>query len=390
MAYAANTIQQKGVWVTTPNGDDGGIWQSGAGLAADSSNNIYFAAGNGTFNANSGGLDYGDSIVKLRFPSSGAFAVSDYFTPFDQASLNAGDRDLGSAGPILLPDPSATSPHPHLLVQAGKEGTIYLINRDNMGHFNARDNSQIVQSIPGAIIGGWSTPAWWNENVYFGGSGDSLKSFMFHVFSGLLSLTPNSQSTTLFNFPGVTPSISANGMTNGILWALQEDAFATHGAAVLHAYDAINLSNELYNSNQVFTRDNPGSAVKFAVPTIANGKVYVGSEYQFAVYGVLPPDFLIAVSPHSQAVSAGQIAAYQVTVTSQGGYSGTVKLSASGLCSGCTATFTPASVNPSATSSLNVATSTSTTPGTYTLIIIGKDTTDAHIHRVRATITVNP
>ncbi len=281
LAYDAQTLQQKGVWNATPNGGLGGFWQAGAGIAADSRNLLYIASGNGTFDKDVGGKNYGDSIIKLGFNLAGKLIAKDFFTPHDQKFLENTDSDLGSGGVLLIPDRPGKK-HPYLLVQAGKEGTIYLTNRNRMGHFNPVDDSQIIQNLPGAVGGMWGMPAFWNNNVYFGGVGDNLKMFSFDSQNGLLSTTPVSNTLTFFNYPGTTPSISANGASNGIVWALQTD----HNPEVLHAYDATNLSLELYNTQQNPTRDNSGNAVKFAVPTVANGKVYVPAQKQLSVYGL--------------------------------------------------------------------------------------------------------
>jgi hypothetical protein len=173
-------------------------------------------------------------------------------------------------------------------LQSGKQGSLYLVDRNAMGHFNSKNNNQIVQFIPFAVGNMFSMPAWWNNRAYFGGSGDNLRVFKFDPQTRTLADTPSSKSTTFFGFPGATPSISANGNTNAIVWALQTDAFASNGAAILHAYDALDLSRELYRSNQNSSRDGLTTAVKFAVPTIANGKVYVGTRKQLTVFGLLP------------------------------------------------------------------------------------------------------
>jgi len=282
MAYDAQTLQQKTVWNSTPNGGLGGFWQAGAGIAADSRNLLYIASGNGTFDQNVKGKDYGDSIIKLGFNLAGKLVAKDYFTPHDEQFLENTDTDLGSGGVLLIPDIPNTA-HPFLLVQVGKEGTVYVTNRNRLGKFNPNDDSQIIQSLPGAVGGTWGMPAFWNNNVYFGGVGDNVKMFSFDPASGKLSTTPISNTPTFFNYPGTTPSISANGVSNGILWALQTD----RNPEVLHAYDATNLSTELYNTTQNSARDNAGAAVKFVVPTIANGKVYVPAQKQLSVYGLL-------------------------------------------------------------------------------------------------------
>jgi hypothetical protein len=283
LGYDAATLQQVAVFNDTPNGFRGGIWQSGNGPAADSSGNVFVISGNGTFDADAGGVDFGDSFLKLKASS---LALVDFFTPFNQAFLDPNDLDFGSSGPVLLPD-QMVGAHPHLILSAGKDGNAYLVDRDNMGRFNATDNSQIVQSIaisPNEIYG---APAFWKNNIYFVAAQDVLKAFQ--LSGGLLSTTPTSQASTVFGFPGGTPTISANGSTNGIVWVLDNGAFTTPGPAVLHAYDATNVAVELWNSSQAANlRDQAGPAVKFTVPTVANGKVYVGGQGQLTVYGLLP------------------------------------------------------------------------------------------------------
>jgi hypothetical protein len=287
MSYDASTLKQTGVWNGTPNGGRGGVWQGGSGIAADANFNIYFATGNGTFDANAGGKDYGDSVMKLSPPVNKHMAVTDYFTPFNQMGLSGGDRDLGSGGVLLLPDQGTKAPHKHLLIAVGKEGSIYLISRDKMGHFHAKNNSQIVQDLEDAIGGMFTAATWWNNNVYFGGIHDNLRQYTFDTKAGLLSTSAIAKSETIFGFPGTSTSISANGTSNAILWALEKTTTVGVTPVILHAYDATNISTELYNSDQNSSRDAAGNAVKFAVPTIANGKVYVPAIKQVSVYGLL-------------------------------------------------------------------------------------------------------
>jgi hypothetical protein len=287
MSYDAATLAQTGIWNGTPNGGRGGTWQGGTGIAADDSFNIYFATGNGTFDADKNGLDYGDSVMKLGPPSNKHMPVVDYFTPYNQAGLANGDRDVGSGGVLLLPDQDKSAPHQHLLIQAGKEGSIYLIDRDNMGHFHAKNNSQIVQDMEGAVGGMFSTATFWNNNVYFGGRQDYLRQYTFDPKTGLLSTSAVSKSETTYGFPGATPSLSANGTTNGILWALEKTSTKGVTPLILHAYDATNLATELYNSDQNPSRDAAGNAVKYGTPMVANGKVYVPAIKQLSVYGLL-------------------------------------------------------------------------------------------------------
>jgi hypothetical protein len=287
MSYNAATLQQQGIWSATPNGTRGGIWQSGAGLAADDDGNIYFSTGNGSFNGKTGGTEFSDSLVKLGLGASGLSLV-DYFTPYNQLSLSQGDVDVGSGGVLLLPNLPKGSAFPHLLIQTGKEGSIYVVNRDQMGGHHGGNNNQIVQFLPTAVAGLWASPAFWNNNIYFGGGGDGLRAFSFNPKSGLMSQSSTSRSITQFNYPGPTPSISSNGNSNGILWALETEGFASNRPSILFAYDASNLANVLYNSNQSGTRDMPGAAVKFTLPTIANGKVFVGSQSAVTTFGLLP------------------------------------------------------------------------------------------------------
>jgi hypothetical protein len=284
--YVFNTTPNSTTGVDGPNAAEAGIWMSGNGLVVDANTNLYFMTGNGSFDATNGvsGTEYGDSFVKLS--TTNKLAVADFFTPHNQDQLAAADADLGSGGVLLLPDSVGSVAHPHLLVGCGKEGKIYLVDRDDMGHYNAANDNQIVQSL-GAVGGTWSSPAYFNNRIYYLGQSDSMKAFRFS--NGLLINTPDSQTSSGFGFPGATPSISANGTNAAIAWALQTDGFDNPSPAVLHAYNAYDLSQELYNSDQAGSRDQPGNAVKFAVPTIANGKVYVGGQFAVSVFGLFQP-----------------------------------------------------------------------------------------------------
>jgi hypothetical protein len=285
LGYDPQTLQPKGKWLSTPDRGLGGFWGGGGGLAIDANDRLFVVTGNGIFDTNSGGKDYGDSIIKLAQPKQAKYLAKDYFTPYDQQRLYEQDIDLGSGGIMLLPDQNGA--HPHLLVQVGKEGTIYVVDRDHMGHFNPNNNNQIVQSLAGAVGGVWGLPAWWNNTVYFGGIFDFVKAFSFDPVKGKLSTHSVSESSNLYGYPGPTPSISANGNSNGILWALQTENYNNGGSNILHAYDATNLATELYNTTQNAQRDDAGGAVKFTVPTIANGKVYVPASNRISVYGLL-------------------------------------------------------------------------------------------------------
>ncbi|HEU5336982.1 MAG TPA: pyrrolo-quinoline quinone [Terriglobales bacterium] len=286
MAYDARSLRQVAAWNATPNGVGGGIWQSGAAPAGNGTD-LFFATGNGVFDANTKGLNYGNSVVRLT-PGSGhtTLSVLDYFTPYDQEALNASDIEPGSGGVVLLPRLSALSGR-QLMVVTGKSGTIYLLDAAHMGKFNSQGDTGIVQSIPLASAGVWGTPAWWNGTLYVGGTWDTLKAFRFDPQTTSFNVVPESQSSTTFQFPGPTPSISANGNRNGIAWIIQADGYVDGSSEVLRAYDAADLTRELYSSDQNAQRDDPGGAVKFAVPTIANGKVYVGAKGQLSVYGLL-------------------------------------------------------------------------------------------------------
>ena len=281
MSFNESNLLPRSVYVDTPNGYEGGFWGGGAGPAADAARSIYLSTGNGHFD---GMTDFGDSVLRLSWASTSAsITLSDYFTPWNQQTLDYNDTDFGSGGAMLLPDQPGTT-YPHLLVQVGKEGTIDLVNRDNMGHWHSGSDSQIVQTIPYAIGGIWGAPAFWNNTAYFGGSYDRLKAFTFDPHAEKLSYS--SESPEYFNFPGSTPSVSSNATNNGIVWIIENDTYGG-GNAVLRAYDATNLGTELYNSEQNPGRDRVGLAVKFTVPTIADGSVFVGAENQVVVYGLL-------------------------------------------------------------------------------------------------------
>ena len=280
LGYDASTLSQVSSFVATPNGSLGGIWMSGGAPMIDPDGNLFVVTGNGTFNADQNGIDYGDSLLKLGPTDSSNLGVLDFFTPFDQQALDDLDIDFGSSGVIALPD-QAVGPQ-HLAFTGGKEGTLYLIDRDNMGHFAAtedQERQQIVQSIPGQLNHVFSTPAYFNGRVYVGDEGESLKAFSFA--NGQLSTTPM-ETDISFPYTGATPVISANGSQNGIVWAIRNSKTAT-----LRAFDASDLS-DLYNSAQSKKRDAMSGYVKFSVPTVANGRVFVGSQKRLTVFGLLP------------------------------------------------------------------------------------------------------
>jgi hypothetical protein len=282
IGYSESTLAQASVLDVTPNANTGAIWMSGAGPAADSSGNIYFLDANGEFdgNLNSSGFpvnfDYGNAFMKLS--TSGGLAVADYFEMDNGVEESGTDTDLGSGGAMVLPDFSDGSGNTwHLAVGAGKDNNLYVVNRDSMGKLST-DNSNIYQELVGGLPGGvWSAPAYFSNTIYYGPVGSPI--LAFPVANAKLSRGANAQTSHIFGYPGATPSISANGTGNGIVWAVD---------AVLYAYNASNL-NEIYDSTQASgERDELGPANKFITPIIVNGKVFVGTTTGVAVYGLLP------------------------------------------------------------------------------------------------------
>ena len=296
IAYNENSLAMVGVFNTDPNGPQnetadhlhgsgGAIWQSGNGPALDSDGHVFIATGNGPFDRlNSSGFpalgDYGDSVIKLNVTDG--INVYDYFTPFNQLASSAVDRDLGSGGPMVLNIVDSTGHSWPLLYQAGKDGNVYLLNRNSLGKFHS--TNQIYQELPNGVPNGvWSSPAYFNGSIYAGlgpeGGAGPLIQFQFDFTNPelpLLKPKPVSSTTLQFNYPGATPTISSNGTTNGIVWAYERNA---NGNAILHAYDATNLKTELFHSGVIST------AVKFAVPTVCNGKVFVGTANSIAAFG---------------------------------------------------------------------------------------------------------
>lgn len=287
-AYDAASLRQLGIWNSTPNGNAGAIWAGGTALSADSTGNIYVTTANGDF-----GLGFGpnasDSVLKLNFDRSvsdprTAITVADYFTPDNQQMLASEDNDLGSSGLMLIPGT-------HLGTVAGKEGSIYVVDLNNLGHYNTSNNNNIVQFLPGVLgnsaNGGtdenFSTASYFNGNIYYIGDHDSVKQFAFD--GHLLSTVPVDRSEDTFDELGAQAVISANGTSNAVLWAIEYVAGGNPGE--LRAYDATDVAKELYASSQAGSRDSFGEAVKFSVPTVANGKIYVGAQYKLVVFGSL-------------------------------------------------------------------------------------------------------
>jgi hypothetical protein len=285
MSFDANTLAAASVLNITPNGNEGAMWMSGAAPAADSSGNIYLLDGNGTMDTTltSSGFpskgDFGNCFCKIS--TSSGLKVADFFAMSNTVSESNGDTDLGSGAALVLPDLSDGSGNTlHLALGAGKDGNIYVVNRDNMGKFDPNGN-HIHQQLTGAITGAWSMAAYFNSTVYYATSNDRLKAFT--ISNGKLSGSPSSSATNTLGYPGATPSISANGSSNGIVWSYNNTSPAT-----LDAYEAANVSHQLYHSNMAGTRDQFGNANKYMTPTIAKGHVYVGTPTGIAIFGLLP------------------------------------------------------------------------------------------------------
>jgi len=297
---ASNLSLAPSFFVTTPGVNNGGVWQSGAGPAADADGNVYVETANAPFDYNTGGSDFGDSVLKLSSTAS----FLDYFTPYNQAYLNTQDLDLSSSGPLLLPD--QTSGPTHLMVATGKAEEIYLINRDAMGEYcnNCTSNTNIVQDIlpPSGSTGcvnvngvktcTYGAPSYWNNTVYFPGVIAPMMAYPLTNIGagGSLATLPTSQTTGTFSGFG-SPSISSNATNNGIVWSVSWGSGTwTEYNGTLHAYNATNLATEFYNSDQAAnSRDTVGNVVKFITPTITNGKVYTATQTQLLVYGLLFP-----------------------------------------------------------------------------------------------------
>lgn len=278
MAYGAQTLKQRAVLNVSPDADDGGIWAADTGIAADAAGFIYAATGNGRFDAATGGRDYGDTLLKLNGRD---LTIADYFTPFNAAQLDSDDNDLGSGGPMLLPDQPKAA---HVALIGGKAPMLYVVNREHLGRYQADSNSHAIQTIPtkGGIYG---SSAYWNHTVYVLSDSDSLRAYDFA--SG--HLTYKAASTFSLKDHAATPAVSANGEKDGIVWVVSSKSW--NGAprtAVLHAVDASDVTHALYSSEQNSTRDRAGIGMRFNIPTIANGHVYIGARREVDVYGLLP------------------------------------------------------------------------------------------------------
>jgi hypothetical protein len=288
IGYSESTLAQTSVLNVTPNGSQGSIWQSGAGIASDGKN-LFFLDANGTFdtNLNNNGFpskgDYGNGFLKVS-TAHNKLRVADYFNMFNTVQESDSDEDLGSGGAVVLPAmKDANGKMQHLAIGAGKDQNIYIVDRTNMGKFNPNNDNAIYQEIDGVLGNGeWATSAYFKGNIYFGPAGNNLLQFQFS--NAKLSTSPLSKSAASFARPGTTPSVSAHGSSHGIVWAIEHSG----PNDVLHAYHANNLTKELYNSNQAANqRDNFGTASHFGTPMIVNGKVYVGTTNGVAVFGLL-------------------------------------------------------------------------------------------------------
>ena len=307
-AYNPQTLQQQAVFETAPNGKKSSLWQGGAGPSVDEFGNIYVVTANGTYDGPGGANDYGDSALKLGWNGT-QLGILDYFTPYNQLYLEDNDLDLGSAGALILPDQSGT--YPHELIAGGKDGTLYLINRDNLGQYNSGYDN-VIQTITGFPFELTGTPAYWNGSVYVSGDHDAIK--QFPLVNGTLMTPPASQTSVIFGGAGpASTSITSNGTSNGVLWALG------HSNHILYAFDPTNLANTLYDSTQALhSRDVLGQLIRFVTPTVSNGKVYVGGKSALTVYGLLPA--LSSASGNNQSGSRGQVLPIDLTVLASDPY----------------------------------------------------------------------
>jgi hypothetical protein len=394
-AYNATTLQPSSVFCTTPNGQNAGVWMAGHAPVVDSSGNLYYASGNGDWD---GVSNFGDSVMKIG-TTGGTLSLLDYFTPDDYATLQANDRDLGSSGPLLIPGTN-------LLVHGGKESILYVMNTAQLGH-EKLGNGQIVQNFSttgGEIHAG---PVFWNRTTDFGPTlyvwpdNTSLLAFQFNGTS--FNTTPISQSS--FPAPagssGGVLTVSANGSTagSGIVWAsMPISDNGDHGVhpGVLRAFDANNLSTELWDSQINASGDAMGNWPKYSPPTVVNGRVYMAafpsdgvSAGAISVYGLLG-DFSISASPSSNSVVPGGSATYTVSTTAFSSFSGSIALSASGLPTGATGSFSPATLTGTGTSTLMVTTTGSTPVGTSTLTITGLNGSVTHTTTVSLVVNAQP
>jgi hypothetical protein len=285
ISFDQATLRETGGWAPTPTASQGGIWMSGGGPSSDGNGDVYVSVGNGWTDIMNGGTNYGDAVVRLH-PAGREISVSDYFVPYDYERLNNSDADLGVGSPLLLPTQTGAS-HPHLMVVTGKDGTLYVLDRDNLGKWQADNDNQVVENFS---VGSFSfcSPAFWNNVVYCTFANSSVEALAYDPSSQTINPTPSSTSGAIvLGFPGASPTVSANGLSNAVLWVIQTDQYGTGGNAILRAFDATNLASELYDSELSPDRDHGGAAVKFAVPTVADGEVFVGAHNELDIFGLL-------------------------------------------------------------------------------------------------------
>jgi hypothetical protein len=312
VGYKTTDLSLQKFFNTSPNGNASGIWESGGGLGVDSQGNLYFANGNGFPQGNSLGFNpsigsYSETVMKLS--TTGQLSVADYFTPTDWQTLDNNDADLGSGGTMLLPDSVGSTTHPHLLIETGKTGRLYLIDRDNMGKNNTPNADQNLQTVTLGGPGVWGNAAFFLDQpgtgqpgtgsglIYYWGT--SVPAEAFRVTNGVINSTPISQTNFSIGFPGAQPSISANGSdtNSAIMWALRVDNFGQKGPAELMAFKAEDLTTQLYSSNATGMRDQFGTSVKFTYPIVSNGHVFAGSNGVLSVFGLFPPAATAPAAP---------------------------------------------------------------------------------------------
>ncbi|MGB6834128.1 MAG: IPT/TIG domain-containing protein [Candidatus Acidiferrum sp.] len=335
IGYNASTLAFASAYCTTPNTSGGGIWMSGSAPVFDSSNNLFVISSNGTYDGNT---EFSDSFLKLS--TTNGLTLTDWFTPDNQGDLGANNIDLGQGGAVTLMD-AVSGPNPHLVIGGGKGGVIFLINRDNMKHFNSANNDGAVQNWSvGNMIAASGT--FWQNTFYIGAANSPLQAYAFNTMTGLFNTSPTSESNVSVPFPGLTPVISAAGTSNALIWTVDSSSSGTNGAvtgpAVLYAFDPSNLANELWSSAQAAkNRDQAGNAVKFVVPTVANGKVYVGGVKNLTVYG------LLSFAPAAAAPTFNPV---------PGGYSTPQTVTLSDTTSGATIYYTLDGTTPSTSSTV--------------------------------------